>query len=106
MDIFSKANIDVKIFIGSSLSTEIRIALSQSEKWQIALASRSENNDELSITRHLGNEYIGFFFPKREMPAQELQANKIIFRDTIQSYCPDLGAKALKLVSFAQVFIK
>ncbi len=106
MSIFSKANIDTKIFIGASLSTEIRIALSQSEKWQLALAGRSENETELSITRHFGEEYLGFFFPKRMLKVKELQEGKKIFQDKLFDYCPSINTAALKKVSFAQVFIK
>lgn len=106
MDLFSKSNIEIKIFIGAPLSTEIRIFLSQSEEWQMALASRDEKKKELSVTRHQGNEYLGFFFPNRELSVKEFIKGKDLFSEKLSFYCPELNIDAVKHVSFSQVFIK
>ncbi len=94
----------VKLFVGCTLTSEIRMHLNESRLWnQAQVAPRQER--DLIETRFQQQEYLGRFLNEKELAIPELKEIEKGVRSSIESYCPKLNSDRLSFCVFPQLFL-
>ena len=104
MNTATENRIDVKLFIGCLLTSEIRLYLLQNIAWKQAKIDPS--NHPLLEIQHEGKEYLGMYLPSRSASLKELKKIEEETLAAISSFCPQLNQGPVKLYVFPQLFIK
>jgi len=97
--------LQVKLFVGVNLSTEISMQLMQSILWKQSTILGPNSENELIKIPFQSKDYIGRYLPSFCTSLKELKEIEQIIQDKIKDYCPGLAAHQLKVYTFPQVFI-
>ncbi|MDP1879407.1 MAG: hypothetical protein Q8K60_00540 [Parachlamydiaceae bacterium] len=93
--------IEVKIFLGFLVTSEIKANLKYSSSWkQAILDTTCELKDIEKNQRH----YIGKFIPQ-ELTLKELKNEEEIIKKNLQLYCPKINLDQHRCYFFSQLFI-
>jgi len=95
----------VKLFVGCSLSSELKMNLNQSKTWkQASIVPASAYDDLIEIHFH-GKDFVGSYLSTDKITVAELQTHEAHLRERLQHYCPAFDLNGIKPCVFAQVFI-
>lgn len=100
MDDISK--IEIRLFAGFLLSSEIRMHLNQSPLWK---RSSFEKESPLIETHHSQQDYLGIFLEESHLPLTQVEQTDQMLRNRLAQYCPNLGIDHLSILLFPQIFI-
>ncbi len=95
----------VKIFAGFVLNSELRMQLSQSDRWKHANLGSLATPGDLKEVPHKGKSYIGAYCQQIEQTLPELWQQEAALRQKLREYCPEFDADNVHLYVFPQVFI-
>ncbi len=98
----SRHPVQVKIFIGYLLTSELKMYLSQNPTWRL---SYQANEKELGMTKHKGKEYIGLYLNKSEVPLPEVKAAKEAFKSKIRALSQSIDVDQYPVYHFPVAFI-
>lgn len=104
MDASLQNQLIVKLFVGCVLTSEVRMHLHESPAWKQALIAPAHERDLVEI-RFQGEQYLGRFVEKQELPLHELKTIEQQVRGSIQTYCPQLNLERLSCCVFPQIFL-
>ncbi len=90
-----------KIFIGCTISSELRMHLRDSKKWKTDLI----DNKGLSEIHYQGKDFIGKFLENPVVTLDELRRQEQEVRHILQTYCPSVDFDSIPIKTFPQVFI-
>lgn len=107
MDITIKEKIEVQIFLGCQVTSDLRTALEQSVSWKTAqiVKQSAPTPSALSIIPFRGKEYLGHFVNESNATIANLTSMKETIEEKICSYCPNLEVSKLNYIVFPQFFI-
>lgn len=92
----------VKLFIGSPVTSDLRVELERSHEWKEAQIVRIDNKLEETLCD--GKKYIGLY-THAEKTLAELDELKNEIKFKIKEFCPNYPLEKLKFFIFPQVFI-
>lgn len=99
------SGLQVKLFLGCTCSSEIKLALSQSLEW--AKSALSGNTElKLELCHKEEKDYIGLFIAE-QLSLPEIRAHEERILARLKVLCPqlDLESERLAFCIFSQVFI-
>lgn len=95
----------LKLFLGVSLTSELKLLLSQSSSWkQSQIGPKSECYVFEEIHYH-EKDYLGFYLPQEQVTLQELRELKGELKNRLQGYVPKYELDSLKVYVFSQIFV-
>lgn len=97
--------VQVKLFVGLLVSSEVRMHLNQSELWNQDQVVKSEDGQEMKVLRYQDKEYVGIMLEEKQLGLEELRSKENEVRDALMRYCPELGVEAMKVYVFPQIFL-
>lgn len=100
-----ESKVIVKLFVGVSVTPELKMHLDSSGAWKLALIGSGDNADELIATHFEKREYIGAFTEGDNVTLGELRALTPDIKAKIGKYCPDFNLDRLTITVFPQVFL-
>lgn len=106
MDTILDSRVTVRLFVGCSVSPEMRVNLQHSMGWKQAAILRSTEKDVLIETHYQNKSYIGLYADDRFLTLHEVRRLQHIVREQINEYCPKLvGIDKLPIYVFPQIFV-
>lgn len=97
--------VQVKLFVGLLVSSEVRMHLNHSELWKQDQVVKSEDGREMQVLRYQEKEYVGIMLNDRQLSLEALRTWEGEVRDALARYCPELGTEAMKVYVFPQLFL-
>lgn len=97
--------VNVKIFAGILITSEIRMHLNQNTDWKNAQISAFHGSDDLVEVRHGKNEYIGCYLEGQKILLENLPQFEILTTKKLLKYCPRLSETSCHFYVFSQLFI-
>lgn len=95
--------VQVKLFLGIAISSELRLQLSESSEWKQAKISHQSH--DLIETHYQNKDYIGLFLTHEKVCLAELKLIEMKILQTLKLYCPKFSSEKCKVLVFSQVFI-
>ena len=95
--------IELKIFVGFPLSSNLKYELGKSHEWKEASFTKKEG-DLLEIY-YQDKNYIGRYSSFSEMTLQQIDDEITLITDKIKILCPDLSLDSQSITLISQAFI-
>lgn len=104
MDTSLSDKISAKLFVGCTLTPEVRMHLNMSESWKQAhTTDRSANR--LQELRYKDKDYLGRLFDDSELSRDDLVAHASGVSNEIAQHCEELPTSSICVKVFPQVFL-
>jgi hypothetical protein len=97
--------LNLKIFVGFRINSEIRMHLNYSDEWKQELIIRDAKGERLEEIRYQEKQYIGILLPNQRIPLYELRNYQEKIRNVLYKYCPELNTETVELYVFPQLFL-
>jgi len=94
-----------RLFIGSPVTSELRMHLHQSIKWKHAGIEALKNPNTLSLIHFHGNDYIGLYADTHHLTVPQLESLDSSIKQQIFEFCPKMEIQKIHCIIFPQVFI-
>lgn len=100
------SRVTVKLFIGISITPDLKLQLSQSSAWKEAKIVNSTDPFYLIETNFHNKTYIGLFSSEQQLSLTQLKGIQQHIREQLHHYCPKFpGIDKLPLFIFPQLFV-
>jgi len=99
-----KERVSVKLFVGFTITSEVKMYLHESHAWQLARTTPTDG--DLCEVRHKNNYYIGRYLPDGKMKVSALKEQESYIEAKLREYCPTLPTRAYRFSIFSQLFIQ
>ena len=96
------SGVSVDVFIGSIVTSELRMHLNYSKQWKRAIGEQKE----LQLIHYQGEEYFGIFVGNGPLKLEDLHVGAAQVKKLLSTYFPELQLDNLILQIFPQIFIK
>lgn len=100
----SHKNIELRVFVGFQINSELRMHLNQSLPWKQAKIHPSSTRELVEIHFHQ-KDYIGQFLSTNPIKLPEIKQIEMKIVQKLNSYCPQFASEKIRLLVFSQVFI-
>jgi hypothetical protein len=97
--------VDIKLFLGYLITSELQMHLKQSKEWKFAHLGTNDANDQLCEIDHKDKRYIGIYFPNHQITLAELKESDAGMRLKMKAYCPKFNIEQIKICVFPQLFL-
>lgn len=97
--------LNLKIFLGFRINSEIRMHLNYSDEWKHEQIMRDARGDKLEEIRYQEKQYIGILLPNQRIPLNELRSYQERICHALHRYCPELNTETIELYVFPQLFL-
>jgi hypothetical protein len=101
----STENIQIKIFIGTLLSHEIKRFLNQSSTWKEAKIVGQNLQSEWRELHFQNKDYFGKYIPESHISLPDLRTIENELKELIMKHYEDLPVDKIKVVIFPQMFV-
>lgn len=92
----------LKIFVGFTLSSELKMHLNHSIAWKHAQIQKEQVLEEVHFHHKV---YIGSYLDDKPLTLNYIRQIEASLRQKLASYCPFAGVEQLPICIFPQVFI-
>ena len=95
------AHMNVKLFVGTVLTREIRMLLNESHEWK-----QDQFISKKLVEVHLHDKnYIGHYSQDQQLSLTKLKEEKDTICKELALYCPEYDLDSFKFYIFPQIFI-
>lgn len=98
-------HIDVRIFIGCLLTSDLEHLLNQSCEWKGDLLETQSTGNEMNKTVYRNKDYLGFFVNDDGVLLNDIDTVQEKIQTMIHNYCPEYPSNKLQFFVFPQVFV-
>lgn len=105
MAVDSHNRILAKLFIGCSLTSDLKLQLSKSHPWKEALIMKNANEDMLQEIMFQNKSYLGIYCEQFGKTLSEIELIKATIIQKIKTYCPEYESEKLNFFVFPQIFV-
>lgn len=105
MTVDSHNRILAKLFIGCSLTSDLRLQLSKSHPWKEALIMKNTTSDTLQEIIFQNKSYLGIYCEQFGKTLSEIELIKSTIIEHIKIFCPEYESEKLKFFVFPQIFV-
>ena len=98
-------NVQIKIFIGTLLSHDIKKHLNQCSSWKDAKITWQNEKSEWKELHYQNKDYFGKYIPSQHISLPELKNIEAELQKIIQSHFEELPVDKLKVILFPQLFV-
>jgi hypothetical protein len=106
MDITLGSHVMVKLFLGSPLTSELKMHLNHSDTWKQAVIMRGHEKNLLQQTQYHKKTYMGLYADEEELTLQQIRMMQQLIYDKLHLYCPKIqGLEKMPLYLFPQLFV-
>lgn len=99
-----KDKTSIKLFLGCSLTSELKMHLNSSVEWQNDKID-SKRPDLLEEVLYEKQKFVGLYLKEKSLTLESLKEHEATLRLKISSYCSRLDCTKLKCFIFSQFFI-
>ena len=100
-----KESIQVRLFIGCVINSEMRLHLSLSQLWQNDKLFNQREELALKEISYQSKEYIGILLATSHIAFEQIQIKTEFIRQKLEQYCTAVCYETLKIVLLPQIFL-
>lgn len=102
----TKSGVNIRLFMGLELNSEIKLSLSTSDAYKEMKFQPEKYNLKLDEVSSKGKAYLGAYLGPQNATIQELEEIQMELFKMLQEFCPDISDKKLQITLFPQVFLQ
>lgn len=99
------AQVQLQLFVGCLLTSEIRLHISLSKEWQQDKILHIKKELFLQEVRYQEKEYIGIAIAHETVSTARAEQIAFEVQNKIAYYCPEINTNTLTTVIFPQIFL-
>lgn len=97
--------ISVRLFVGTSVTGEVRNSLLQSDTWKKAKGNLASPKEKLDEVHYHDKDYVGILLPTGTATLDDVKSYEKRIRMTLRQHCPETAIGDASMVVFPQVFV-
>lgn len=98
----TQSALTLKIFVGFSLTSELKMHLYHSIAWKHAQIQKEQELEEVHFHHKV---FIGAYIDSKPLTINKLRQFETSLKEKLAAYCPSAGVEQLPICIFPQVFI-
>lgn len=97
--------IQVKIFIGCYVNSEIRMYLNESKEWKQNTILKDQKEGSLIEVHFQNKDYIGYYLPSDCIKLSEIKGIETNIKSLLKRFLPENFVNFPKIYVFSQLFV-